>query len=64
METPDINNLKSVHDIYCTTVQILEQRVKFFVEEFEAVDKMVKFYKLQIEELRKQIEQLEPKKED
>lgn len=52
---PSIDQLKSVHDLYATTVQILTQRVQFYAEEFDGVNKLIQFYLEQMKELKAKI---------
>jgi archaellum component FlaC len=60
----NIDELKKVHDYYAATIQILRSRVQFYFEEFEGVQELNMFYSKLIQDIRSDIEALEPKVEE
>lgn len=56
---PSINDLKKLHDIHATTINILTSRIQFYFEEFKGVQEMIQLYTGLCEQLKKQIEELE-----
>lgn len=62
--TLTIDELKRLHDITITTLQVYTQKCQWHHEEFTLVDECVKFYKAQLKEFKKQIEALEPKQDE
>lgn len=64
LETPvDKEQLALLHDIYAVTHQVLTQKCMFHAEEFEFIGKVVAFHKENMLQIRKKLEELEPKKE-
>lgn len=59
-----VDQLKTAHDVYVTTAQILSQRIQFFAEEFESITAIVNFHKDMAKKLRVKIEEMEPKKDE
>lgn len=62
-EQSEIQKLKEAHDYCVTVVELLTNRFNFYHGEFEGVNNMVKFFKQMALDLRKKIEDLEPKGE-
>lgn len=59
-----IDELKKLHDYHATVIQIITQRVQFYVEEFQGVSELVEFYKKMCIELKSKIEALEKEQSD
>lgn len=53
---------KNAHDYIATAVQVLTTRVKFFHEEFEGIFQTVQFLRNMRDQIRKDIELIEPPK--
>ena len=72
MSTPEVTpqsqditleQLKEIHDYYVVTIQILTQNTQHYFEEFEYIDKLVKFYKAILLDTKSKIDALTPKVE-
>jgi len=55
---------KAAHDYIATAVQVLTTRVKFFHEEFSGVFETVQFLRNMRDQIKKDIELIEPPKEE
>jgi hypothetical protein len=60
----NIDELKKVHDYYASTLQILRTRIQFYFEEFAGVQELNAFYSKLLQDIRSDIEALEPKVEE
>ena len=72
MSTPEVTpqsqditleQLKEIHDYYVVTIQILTQNTQHYFEEFEYIDRLVKFYKAILLDTKSKIDALTPKVE-
>jgi len=55
---------KSAHDYIATAVQVLTTRVQFYAEEFEGMHMTIQFLRNMRDQIRKDIELIEPPKEE
>jgi len=58
-----LEQLKEIHDYYVVTIQILTQNTQHYFEEFEYIDRLVKFYKAILLDTKSKIDALTPKVE-